>query len=320
MPRWNAIARGISQFVGSHEIERILKLKTSVLWFVLLTVETVGAAEEMPPPAIFKKVIAAYQSMETYSAEGTIISDIDSGSGKMRIETSFSIKMKKPNQYLIIWDQRTESTHRQSGAVWDGGSQPYLYMGAMNAYSKMNSDEMALAAATGISGGATFTIPSLFLPVFKKQPEPFARLVDPKLTGSEQIEGEDCYVITASSTVSKAETFWISKRAYVIRKYSRSFEAPDGEMKPPKMQMTDQQLDEAIRGMGQEVTEGRREAMRKIMRHAEDTRKTGNLKGVSTELHTKIAAPKLKAEDFAFTPPDGAVIKESLFGGVLNAK
>ena len=84
---------------------------------------------------------------------------------KMNTETSFSILLKKPNLYLISWTQKNMpmAGMTQGGAVWSDGTQPYLYMGVMNAYSKMGSDEMALASATGISGGAANTIPSLFL-------------------------------------------------------------------------------------------------------------------------------------------------------------
>jgi len=154
--------------------------------------------------------------------------------------------------------------------------------------------------------------------VFKNQPEPFARLVGPKLTGSEQVEGEDCYVISGGSAVAKTETFWISKKSSFIRKYSRSLEPPEGGAKMPKM--TDQQLEEAVKAMGQEVTEARKDAMKKMMKQAEDAMKTAKLKGTSTEFHSKIDLPKLKEGDFAFTLPVGVVLKDSLFGGALNTK
>jgi len=296
-----------------------MKVQTLVLWFAVMLIGNVSFAEETEPSAIFKKVSAAYESIETYSSEGTIISDIDTGGVKMTTETSFSIKLKKPNLYLISWDQKNAMMPNliQTGAVWNDGSQPYLFMGIMQAYSKMSSDEMAMGTATGISGGAVLTIPSLFLSGLK-QLEPFSRLVDPKLEGNEQVEGEDCYVISGSSTISKKETFWISKETSMIRKYSRSLEAPEGGIKMPKM--TDQQLNESIKAMGQEVTEESREAMRKMMKQAEDTMQTVKLKGTLTELQSKIATPKLIEGDFAFKVPVGTALKESLFGGMLNAK
>ena len=79
-------------------------------------------------------------------------------------------------------------------------------------------------------------------------------------------------------------------------------------------------MEEAVRGIGQAVTEENKEAMRKIMKQAEDTTKTAKLKGTSTEVHANIATPKLAEGDFAFKVPVGAVLKDSIIGGALNAK
>jgi outer membrane lipoprotein-sorting protein len=124
----------------------------------LLTATSFG--DNITPNDILKRVDATYKSMQTYKAEGTITSDIDTGGMKMNMVTSFSILLKKPNLYLISWTQKNMPMPGmvQSGAVWSDGTQPYLYMGMMNAYSKITTDEMALGSATGISGGAAFTI------------------------------------------------------------------------------------------------------------------------------------------------------------------
>ena len=231
-----------------------MKLKPPLLCVLVLLLSTVSCAEETDPQVIFEKVVAAYKALDTYVAEGKTISDIDSVQGKMNVETSFSMKLKKPNLYLITWNQTSSMmpTISQSGAVWSDGSQPYLYMGALKAYSKMTNDEVALGGGTGISGGAAFTIPSVFLDVFPSQLALFSRLVAPKLMSDEQVDGEDCYVIDASSAISKKETFWITKASFLIKKCSRSLEPPEGGVKTP--QMTDEQLEAAIKGLGQEVT------------------------------------------------------------------
>ncbi len=71
--------------------------------------------------------------MDTYKADGTIISDIDTGGTKMNTETSFSIILKKPNLYVISWTQKMPGMS-MSGAVWSDGTQPYLYMGSNNSH------------------------------------------------------------------------------------------------------------------------------------------------------------------------------------------
>ena len=296
-------------------------MKTNVftLSFVLLLARISGA-DDVQPGDIFKKVETNYKSMDTYSADGKVTADLDMGAQKMTLETNFSIKLKKPNLYLISWQQKNSMTPAfiQSGAVWSDGSQPYLYMGVMKAYSKLTTDEMALASATGVSGGAAFTVPSLFLPSSTTQPSPFSRLEDPKREDDAEVDGEDCYVISGSSPISKKETWWITKKDHLIEKYARNMEPPERGFKAPEL--TDEQLESAIKGLGQEVTEERKQAMRKIMKQAQDNLKTTKLKGDMTESQSKIVFPKFVEGDFDFKVPEGTVLKDSLFGGLLNPK
>ena len=277
-----------------------------------------GCAEDITPSEIFEKVKTAYKSMDTYKSQGTITSNIDTGEMKVNVETSFSIILRKPNLYLISWTQKNTAMPgmSQSGAVWSDGAQPYLYMGGMNAYSEMGSDELALGGATGISGGAAFTIPSLFLSVFKEQPTLFSRLIDPQIETTEKVGDQDCYVISGSSSISKKEAYWVSKKNYLIKKYYRSLEPPEGGVAIPKM--TDEQLEQAIKSMGQEVTEESKKNMMEMMERSRTMFKSMKMKGSSTELHANVSSPELNKNDFKFDLPEGAVLKESLFGGVLD--
>ena len=288
------------------------------LAITMLMLGTNVFGDDTSPNEILKKVVATYKDLKTYKAEGTITSDIDTGGMKMKTETSFSILLKKPNFYLISWTQKNMPMPGmvQSGTVWSDGTQPYLHMGMMNAYSKMTSDEIALISATGISGGAAFTIPSLFLSVFKEQPAPFFRLKEPKIEKTEKVGGEDCYVLSGPSAISKKETFWISKTSYLIRKYYRSLEPPEGGTAIPDM--NDEQLEEAIKSMGIEVTEESKKNMKEMMERSRTMLKSGEMKGSSTELHTNVSSPELHRSDFKFALPEGTVLKDSLFGGMFG--
>ena len=279
----------------------------------IICLPTNAPAQGVTPGEILKEVTATYESLQTYKATGNIIADIDTGNAKVSTETSFSILLMKPNRYLISWTQENMAMAgmAQSGAVWSDGSQPYLYMG--KAYSKMSSDEFALAGATGISGGAASTIPLLF---FRGRSAPFARLKDLKVEKTEKIGEEDCYVISGASIVSKKETFWISKSSHLIVKYARSLE-PDQE-NAARPEMTDEQLDEAIKGMGQKVTEENRKKMKEMMNRSQALLKNMKIKGSSTETHAKISSPDLSKTDFQFALPSDAVRKDSLFDGILN--
>lgn len=275
-------------------------------------------AEDQSASEVFDKVLAAYGSMETYQARGTIYTNIDTGGVKANMTTSFSLLLMKPNRYRISWEQKNLAmpSAGQSGAVWSDGEQPYLYMSGMAAYSEMSGDDMALGAATGISGGAAMTIPSIFLSVLEEQPAPFSRLIDPEIEMIQKIDGEDCFVIGGPSTLSKKETFWISTSRYLIKKYERSFEPPEEGLEFPEA--SDEELEESIRALGQEVTEESKKNMKEMMESMKSMMKNMDMKGSSIEQHTVISSPEVDDTDFSYTPPEGTVQKDSLFGELLG--
>lgn len=296
------------------------RMRIIIIAIFLIMLGACSLAKETSPDKVFEKVIAKYKSMKTYKDKGTVIAEMESGSMKMNKETSFSIMLKKPNLYLISWTQTNELMPgmEQTGTVWSDGTQPYLYIGVINAYSKMGNDQLALGSATGVSSGAAFTIPSLFLTAFQEQPTMFSRLKKTKIEKTEKIGEDDCYVISGSSDISLKETYWISKKSYLIKKYYRSLEPPEGGQ--PTQKFTDEQIEEALKGMGQEVTEENIKNMRETMEKSSEMLKTMKIKGSFTEIHTDISSPELNNSDFKFELPEGTIFKESLFGGFFGGQ
>ena len=264
----------------------------------------------LTPSEILDKVAKTYASLKSYKAEGTITSDVDTGQIKVTLETSFSILLARPHFYLISWSQKMPMVDMtQSGTVWNDGTSPYFYMSATNSYSKMSDDSMALGAATGVSSGAANTIPSYFFSGSSGQPSVSLRLIDPQLETTETIGEDDCYVVSGSSPVSKKESLWISKQTFLIKKVSRSLEQPaGGRIASPEM--TDEQLEEAMKLTGQEVTDESKQQMKEMMKSATDMVKLDQLKGSFTEVFTTISTPEVSPQDFQFSPPKDTVLND----------
>jgi len=295
---------------------------TLLAFAVAVLATTPALPQDAPlPEKILREAEAAYKALDTYKAEGTVVSDIEVNGRKTATETTFSILLKKPNLYLITWTANMGMPGMgQTGAVWSDGTQPYLSMGLGTAaggksYSKMQRDDMALASATGISDGAAFTVPSLFLAAFKNQPSLSSKLKNAKLEADEKVGEEDCYVVSGATAASKKEVYWISKSKHLIVKRMRSLESPEGGRAMPEL--TDAQIEETIKTMGQEVTEASKKRVKEMMKSAAETAKTANLKGSSTETHTNVSSPELAAKDFQYAPP-GATLRDSPFGFGAN--
>jgi hypothetical protein len=82
--------------------------------------------------------------------------------------------------------------------------------------------------------------------------------------------------------------------------------------------VTGDQIEEAIKGMGQEVTQQSKKRMAEIMERSAKMLKTAKIKGFSEELYTSVSSPALSEKDFRFAPPANAVLKKSVLGVMLG--
>lgn len=287
------------------------------LYFCLLLMRAATFAQDTDPRAILNQVAATYDALDSYSATGTVHSELASNGTLVNVVTSFSIKLKKPNLYQITWEQKNATTGEviQAGALWSEGTQPYLYLGGANAYTRMKSDGVARGAAAGPSDGAAFTIPSLFFMKSRQVTDPFSNLSELKLVGAEQVEGEACYVISGNLSDVQKRTIWISQTTYLIRKSSHAFDKPAGN---EQFSVTDQEIVATLKAGGQKVTAANKAAMRKALKQAHEIKNSLPVQGIATELHTKPNASKLVVADLVFKIPEGVVFKESLLDGMLK--
>ncbi len=283
------------------------------LALLLVFATPLPGAQDMDGNTVVKETLSTYVNMRTFIAKGTSVSNISTNERTDTIEHTFSIKLSKPKLYNIAWSQempRIAFMSPQEGAVWNAGDGPYLYMGQIG-YSKMSNDDMALASATGISSGAANTIPSLFFKGYSF----LNMLEDVSVLKEEAIDGEDCYVLKATSRISNEHIVWISKKRLVILKHQHSLEKPVAKNSSPRM--TDELIKQTLRALNKEVTEESIADMKKMMENANTMTET--LKGTKTETYKNIKIDsELTKGDFEYKVPEGAVLKKSLFDGAFS--
>lgn len=281
---------------------------------------------------ILQKVQDAYAAITNYTDTGKTVSEMDMASmdfsklpgmpkgaadsaemkqamgGKQTVQHDFTLKLARPGRYVIEWELKSPAMPGASmgkGAVWSDGTSHYL-MRNTNQYSKMPDQRMALATATGISGGAARTVPNLFFqgPVTAfKTVEQSVRLPDEKL-------GEDdCYIIEGSVGGVMKLRYWVRKADHLVCQQQQIFGGSPGSTdKSPAM--TDETLRETLKAMKQEATPENMDRTRKMMEGARAM--TANIKGTITETHAAIRVNQpLKSEDLIFKRPSTAVLGPS---------
>ena len=115
-------------------------------------ISQITTGEELSPNKIFQKVQNVYASLSSYSDEGKIVGTVNG----VTLITTFTIKLARPNFYRIEWKQQTPFANL-GGVVWSAGDGDFMVSGNLVARKEANQ-KMALANATGVSGGAAATI------------------------------------------------------------------------------------------------------------------------------------------------------------------
>lgn len=264
------------------------------------------AADQSPPDPVLllQRVKDHYRSASTYAAEGKALTRIlqpDSGT-EIAVGVSFRMWLGRPGLYRIEWTEHRNLGRTESGAVWNDGDGPHLYLGASGAYTRMISDPIALAAATGVSLGVAHTIPNLFFG-FRETTSLIDALQSPVLETSAVIDETPCYVVAASLPSGLEYRLWISEREPILVQVENLLGGSSETDAVPAS--TPEQEEQALRALGLEDTEANRERIRSSLQHARELMK--QVRGTARQLHQNIRMSlPLATETFAFPVPEGA--------------
>jgi len=144
---------------------------------------------------IMEEVRAAYASCASYRDRGNVRTDFLRPSGELYMSTDrpFLTVFQRPDRFR--YEYRDDDTCRRY-VVWREGVAVRSRWDMMRAEQREESLVLALAGATGVSGGSAHTVPSLLLPD-EFEGNTVRQFVDVELVG-EVTQYEDkyrlCYV------------------------------------------------------------------------------------------------------------------------------
>jgi RNA polymerase sigma factor (sigma-70 family) len=210
-----------------------------------------------------------YAAFSSYSDNGKVVTE---GDGQTT-ETTFNIRMQRPNLYRIDWTQ-TGGLYVGKGIAWSDGSGDYLLEDSADKITtakpvRMHDMQFALGGAGGASSSAASMIPGIF---FSKNGGSDALFVaaagKTKLTklADEKIGGIDCQVIfsvidpailpdggklpnNAGIIGTTTTKFWIGKRDRLIHQTQTTSEGSSLSIK-----FTDENLTAILERQSKPVT------------------------------------------------------------------
>jgi len=245
---------------------------------------------------IFSKMKSVYQNAKSLSVEGqlqTTTSSIDANDTSamsMQSTTRFTIRLKRPSLYLVEWSQEAKAagmTWTVRGAVFNDGTGDWLMMGPRK--EQKESREMALAGATGISGGAAATIPALF---FGQMWGSIPGIELQKL-GDEKVGGEECFVLVDTLKSGRQSTkMWISKKTYLLKRLEQTMGGWSKDDEP-----FDKDVEGALGSRGNDANAPEAALTRESARMAAEM--MAKMRMVTTQTFTRtVVDPNLSESDF----------------------
>lgn len=159
---------------------------------------------------IVKQAQAKYASLTSYSDEGKSVAMLGA---RIASSYTFTVKLARTNLYQVGWWQEGEM-FIPKGMVWSAGNGDFLWMGKNFKPQKYTEKELALAGATGISGGAAASVPGTF---FKMNWGNQLTAVTSQAVrkADEKIGDVDCYVLS-HDLGGRTNILWIGKQDLLI--------------------------------------------------------------------------------------------------------
>jgi len=187
--------------------------------FCVLALFTAGLSTMVPAadnPAslsaadIIKQARAKYASLNSYSDEGTAVSTLGATTAA---SYNFTVKLARTNLYQVVW-RKSDDLFMPKGVVWSAGSGDFLWMGKGFKPQQQKDMELALASATGISGGVAANIPGTFFNA--RWGGQLGATTAAAIRGADTKIGEvDCYVLTHNEA-GRTNILWIGKQDFLI--------------------------------------------------------------------------------------------------------
>lgn len=305
------LVKGTMKIMTGSKIKLALGVALALLLAggIATAVFSLTSGANLTAQTIAKQSQAAYAALSSYSDSGTVKAE----GGGTSTETTFNIRLQRPNLYRVEWTQ-TGGFYTSQGAVWSDGTENFFVMGAADRMKnakpqKMRNMQLALGAATGASGSAAADVPAAF---FNQRWGDQLGLIASgrsrvEREHDEKIGGTDCYVITSrlgpmklpNNTGRSGTTtarLWIGKQDHFIHQIETTIE---GGM--PALKITDASLKTILARQDKPTTPETLAALRAELEKSMKLAQKG--KFVFVQTHKKISVDQtLSRSDFEWSP------------------
>jgi outer membrane lipoprotein-sorting protein len=184
-----------------------------------------GAEEPKPEMLeaqdVLERMASAYAGCRSYRDSGVVTTVFISTGGtqmsqRRTVVKPFTTAFVRPDRFRFEYRHGDDEDQEIAYIVWRKGREVLTWWYVGRGVEKSKSLNLALAGATGVSGGAAHNVPVLLLP---KEVSGWRAtdMADAKRIEDGKLGEAECFRIEGRY-VEGPETYWIDKKTYLIRR------------------------------------------------------------------------------------------------------
>jgi len=187
---------------------------TTLLLARVLTATNDANLEDPTAKQILDRMAQAYADCKSYKDSGVVKTVFIDASGSRTVEKPFTTALVRPDHFRF--EYRETKNERNHFIIWSDGKDVKTWWGIQPGIEKPSSLDLALASATGVSGGSAHTIPALLLPE-KITGLKLTAIQDAKRADHGMLKESECFRIEGKFADVPC-TLWIDKKSYLVRR------------------------------------------------------------------------------------------------------
>lgn len=185
----------------------------------------------MDARTILTKSEKTHAECTTYSDTGLVSTTFIEPEGNRVSDKPFSTAFVREGGFRFEYSSKYPiplAQHANRYIIWTDGTVVRTWWDVRPGVEEKDSLFMALAGATGVSGGSAHAVPSLLMPA-NASGALITNLLEPRLLESNKLAGIDCFRVEGEQTYGDHDTtvIWIDRETYLIRRIDTSHIFPD---------------------------------------------------------------------------------------------
>lgn len=178
-------------------------------------------ADEPKPEApsakqVLDRMARAYADCKSYRDSGIVVTIFVEAGGNRIVEKPFTTAFVRPDRFRFEYKETKDDRQKNRYLVWRNGKKVQTWWDIKPRVEKPESLRLALAGATGVSGGSAHTVPALLLPK-ELSGRLLTDITEAKRIEDAKLDKTDCFRVQGKYGTS-AMILWIDKKTFLVRR------------------------------------------------------------------------------------------------------